>query len=237
MRSSCEASAMNRRRRSSLASRSPNARSRRSSIALSDDAQPADLGARVGRLDAVREVAAGDRRRPCARCGRAAAARRARATPPARPARRAPPPITASSTSESRWRVESTSRAGPPRPAWSPPAPARRPAPARGAGRRSRRTGCGRRPGAPAESAVERPSGTSVGQLQRRAGVADLGALEHPPVGGAQLGGRVVRQAARDPAAAAEEVVRRVSCPSAGPARARSGPGRPGRPGRSGASG
>ena len=52
---------MNRRRRSSL----PRARrtrcSRRSSIALSAMPEAADLGARVGRLDAVREVAAGDR--------------------------------------------------------------------------------------------------------------------------------------------------------------------------------
>ena len=51
---------MNWRSRSSLAWRSANACSSRSSMRLSATPTPADLGALVGRLDAVGEVAAGD---------------------------------------------------------------------------------------------------------------------------------------------------------------------------------
>ena len=76
---------MKRRRRSSLASRSANACSSRSSIALSAMPEAADLGARVGRLDAVGEVAAGDRAR-----GVAHAVQRQQADAHDDPARRAP---------------------------------------------------------------------------------------------------------------------------------------------------
>ena len=48
------------RSRSSLAWRRENASSSRSSMPVERDPEPADLRARVGRLDAVGEVAAGD---------------------------------------------------------------------------------------------------------------------------------------------------------------------------------
>ena len=53
---------MKRRSRSWLAARAANASSSRSSMRLTQPEAP-DLGARIGRLDAVREVAAGDRGR------------------------------------------------------------------------------------------------------------------------------------------------------------------------------
>ena len=63
MRSSCEASARNRRRRSSLACWRSERALEPVEHRVERETQPADLGARVDRLDAVREVAAGDRAR------------------------------------------------------------------------------------------------------------------------------------------------------------------------------
>ncbi len=61
MRSSCEASARNRRSRSSLAWRSANASSSRSSIEFRARPEAPDLRSRGGRADAAREIPGGDR--------------------------------------------------------------------------------------------------------------------------------------------------------------------------------
>ena len=86
MRSSCDASARNRRSRSSLASRSANASSIWSSIAFSASPRRPTSVRSVGRADAAREVAGGDRVRGLAdplerpQADAAPATRRARAS-------------------------------------------------------------------------------------------------------------------------------------------------------------
>ena len=75
VRSSCEASARNCWRRSSLCSRSANASSIRTSILFSDRPEPPDLGPRRGRAHPAGQVAVGDLARDPLHLARAAAAR------------------------------------------------------------------------------------------------------------------------------------------------------------------